>query len=206
METDELKKQIERLKESGASPSEESSNTEPEPEPESEGEQWIELGGIAGSVLIDDPHPQIQPEDDYPAEDPKLFRPRKYRRTDDYDASYIAIPHPHWPSPGGKMTPEVSEAYHTELTLCAVANNRLRQYCYWLTHEKLHLAALPAAKETDELRERADRSLLQDAEQRAAEHLAWLTGLWSARGIPIPTGEDLEELAASRAQAVNRWQ
>ena len=84
------------------------------------------------------------------------------------------------------------------------SSSRLRLFCYWLRHEKLQLATLPAAKETDGLRERADRSLLIDAEQRAAEDLAWLTGLWSARGIAVPSIETLEELAASRARAVNR--
>jgi len=193
MDRDELQRRLNNLRPSealpvGETPEEEYSECETVPDPEPI------------------PIPEFQPENDYPAGDVKQFRPSKYQRPDAYDASYIAIPAPRWPDPAAPMTPEVWQAYHAELMLCIEANGRLREYCYWLTHEKGHLAALPLGKESDGLRERADRSLLIDAQYRATGHLEWLTGLWSARHIPIPSIEELEELAATRAQTVSQWQ
>ncbi len=110
-----------------------------------------EIGGAleeANAPPVEDEHPlpTLQPENDFAAEDVKQFRPRKYRAPDEYDASYVAIPAPTWPEPGAVLTHEIWCAYQKELILRAEANNRLREFCYFLTHEKAHLAAFPPAR------------------------------------------------------------
>jgi hypothetical protein len=159
-------------------------------EPAPAGEKWVNLGDGIGRVLIDDP--QFQPEND-PAEDPKEFRPWRLIG-EGYDETFFALPDPRWPEPGAPMTDEVWQAYHEEINLYINAGSRLRRYFDWVRGPKRYLAALPPETVGEPHYYVHDRQRYHDAAESAAQDLAWLKGVWETKGIPVLTGEELEQI------------
>jgi hypothetical protein len=162
-------------------------------EPAPEGKQWTDLGDMAGRVLIDDP--QFQPENDHPAEDLKEFKPWRLQGGG-YDEAFFALPRPRWPEPVAPMTPEIRQAYYEEMNLYTNAGGRLRRYFDWVRGPKRYLAALPPVTAGEPHYYVHDRQRYHDAAESAAQDLAWLTGLWESRGIPVLSAEELEQIKA----------
>jgi hypothetical protein len=143
-------------------------------------------------------YPQIQPENEYSPEDPAKFMPWRRLGPRDYDETFFALPRPRWPNPGEPMTPEVWQTYHDELQLDTEAGSHLRRYFDWVRGPKWYLAAMPPETEGEPHYYVHDRKRYHDAAESAAQDLAWLSGLWRSRGIPIPTFEELENMKVIR--------
>jgi hypothetical protein len=89
-----------------------------------------------------------------------------------------AIPRPQWPEPGAPLTREVERAYNAEHDLYQRANRALQDVTWW-TRTRLN-----------------EPDFWNDAEQnRYAQTLAWLMGIWQGRKIQPPTEAELETWA-----------
>ncbi len=151
--------------------------------PEDEFEDYEEIAEL---------YPQIQPENEYPPEDPAEFKPWRQVGPAHYDEYFFALPRPRWPNPGAPMTPEVWQAYHDEERLYIEAGGHLRRYFDWVRGPKRYFEAMPPVTEGEPLYYVHDRKRYHDA--AAAQDLAWLKGVWRTKGIALPTAEELEQM------------
>jgi len=96
-----------------------------------------------------------------------------------------ALPYPTWANPGDIASSEDIETFERQMTIWAVAGEKLRLYLRFLNRVE------PTAQEI------ADFYGGQDWPKESAEiAIGWLKGQWAAKGITQPTQDQLKELAA----------
>jgi hypothetical protein len=96
-----------------------------------------------------------------------------------------ALPETHYPNPGAPCTNEIKYAWLNRQGVVDKANHFLEQIIRWRA-EELHN---PAAKDS-----RADKNTLPEWH--------WLSGTWAARGLKIPTDEQIDGWAREKMESL----
>jgi hypothetical protein len=98
-------------------------------------------------------------------------------------------PYPRWPREGVIPTAHEQQEHEREDRICFDAKHAMRRYLYFLKHTKPQMAELRSQPH------HTDWRWMPGAEADAQKQLGFLTGIWTAKGIPVPTETEWLKLA-----------
>jgi hypothetical protein len=160
------------------------------PEPKPVAKRRV-VGGIFGGESVEyEVRPFIQPQPD-PEDDPATFKIGTTDRKTQYSQ---AIPRPSWPRPGQEATPEEIEQNTAEFGLWMRSAQTLTRYLGYY-----HVSVLRGIRQWD------GQYGNSGVDDESAKAWSWLQGVWTAKGMDIPSDEELKALAIKKHGALEMY-
>jgi hypothetical protein len=126
------------------------------------------------------PRPYVQPEND-PRTDPASFKVGDFYWNSKWSDGHLerqAIPYPQWPRPGQVATDEEKEVWNNDFNLWMLGSREL-EHCIRRWKVKI-------LRPDDFVRPENGRM-----DEGFAHDWTWLTGIWNAKGLSVPSDEQL---------------